>query len=258
MSWTALSKQYHLDMVLKKFTTLEFLREDVLVSICSFELVNCASKLPIIFAADKGNVRPFGLMGLEKGKNLALDPNGKWRIGFFPATLAAFPFRLGMKDDGEKVVVFFNDSKFIEPGGKGERLFDKDGSESEVLKHYIKLLGRIEKSNVSLDQACQLLKDADILEPFGISLQSAGNKEENLEGLLRINSEKFKALDDKKILELRENMGLDLAYAHFYSMGSIHNLEQIRMMDKEKKGKLNEIYAGIIEEDSQELTFDKG
>ena len=50
-------------------------------------------------------------------------------------------------------------------------------------------------------------------------------------------------------------MGLDLAYAHFYSMGSIRNLEQIRMMDEEKKGKLNEIYAGIIEEDSPELTF---
>ena len=125
MSWTAISKQDHSDMVLKKFTTLEFLREDILVSICSFELVNCASKFPIIFAADKGNIRPFGLMGLEKGKNLALDSNGKWRIGFFPATLAAFPFRLGMKDDGEKVVVFFNDGKFIEPEAKGKGYLTK-------------------------------------------------------------------------------------------------------------------------------------
>ena len=48
------------------------------------------------------------------------------------------------------------------------------------------------------------------------------------EGLLKINPEKFKALDNKQIIEMYEKNTLDLIYAHFFSMGCLERLGNLK------------------------------
>ena len=107
MTWTAISKDEHGEMVLKRPVNYEFLRPQILASVCSFELANCATWLPVVFAKENEKIKPFALMGLEVGKNLLINAKGSWSLSFFPSVFAAHPFKLGKVRDDKSVVVFF-------------------------------------------------------------------------------------------------------------------------------------------------------
>ena len=237
MTWTAISKSEHSKMMIRRAETLAFLSTDILVPICGFELALCTPWLPIVFGKENNKIMPFGLMGLEHGKNLMIDANGKWTIEFFPATLAAYPFRIGKKEDDEKIIIFFDDGKFIAANNGGERLFNEDGTESKILSQYIQLLARIEKSNELLGGACSLLEELNLFEIFAVEVPLENEQKSKLEGLLRVDPQKFQALEDKQIINLREKNALDLVYAHFFSLGGIRRLNQIRK--KKRTGLVN-------------------
>ena len=75
------------------------------------------------------------------------------QLAFFPSVFAAHPFKIGkeikeddanlVKEDEPSVLVFFDDNSFIRSDGDGERLFNDDGSEPPILKHYIELLSKM-------------------------------------------------------------------------------------------------------------------
>ena len=107
MTWTAISKDKHKDMVLKRPANYEFLRSQIITHISTFELAQCATWLPVVFAKENGKIRPFALMGLEAGKNLLIEGDGRWGLNvFFPSILAAHPFKIAKGQDGKGVVVF--------------------------------------------------------------------------------------------------------------------------------------------------------
>lgn len=244
-------------MMIRRPETLAFLSKDILVSICSFELALCTPWLPIVFGKENNKMMPFGLMGLEHGKNLMVDANGKWTIGFFPATLAAYPFRIGKKEGDEKIIIFFDDGKLIAPNNEGERLFNEDGTESNILSQYIQLLAKIEKSNEILGEACLVLEELDLFEAFTLEVSSEAKDKNRLEGLLRVNPQKFQALDDKQIIKLRKKNALDLVYAHFFSLGGVRRLDQLKNVKGNSLANLeqlgNEIFGG--EEDNLDLNL---
>ena len=107
MTWTAIQKEKHKEMVLKRPESYDFLRSQIIVSICNYELASCAPWLPIVFARENGNIRPFALMGLEAGKNLLINNKGQWALTFFPSVFAAHPFKIGKGQDDKSVIVFF-------------------------------------------------------------------------------------------------------------------------------------------------------
>ena len=74
--------------------------------------------------------------------------------------------------------------------------------------------------------------------------------------MLRVNPEKFKALDDKQIIEMHEKNTLDLIYAHLFSMGGLERLGRIRKLSGKVGSSLGELGTKIFEEDKQDLKFD--
>ena len=256
MVWTAISKDEHRDMVLKRPENFEFLRSQVLAPICIHEFADCAPWLPIVFAKENGKIRPFALMGLETGKNVLINAKGQWPIRFFPSVFAAHPFKIGKVKDDKSVLVFFDDDTFITSEGNGERLFNEDGSESPILNHYIQLLKKIEASNLRLEVSCSVLEQASVLESFVIELPSDSETKPNLEGLFKINPEKFKALNNEQIIEMHKNNTLDLVYAHFFSMGCLQRLVQLKRSTNLTDNSLGELGTKIFEEDKQDLKFD--
>jgi hypothetical protein len=258
MAWTALSKDKHKEMVLKRPVNFEYLRSQIFASICNYELASCATWLPIVFIKDNGKISPFALMGLEHRKNLLVNAKGQWTNSFFPSVFASHPFRIGKerKEDEQSVIVFFDDNRVIRSDGDGERLFNEDGSETHILKHYIELLAKMESSRQQLDVSCSILENSSVLEPFEVEIVSDGEAKPKLEGLLRVNPEKFKALDDKQFIEMRKTNTLDLIYAHFFSMGGLERLGRIRKLSGKVGSSLGELGAKIFEQDKQDLKFD--
>tara|TARA_Y100000589_G_scaffold331639_1_gene386069 strand:+ start:53 stop:829 length:777 start_codon:yes stop_codon:yes gene_type:complete len=256
MTWTAISKDDHKEMVLKRPENYEFLRSQILVAICNFELASCAPWLPIVFGKENGKIRPFALMGLEAGKNLLINAKGQWSLNFLPSVFAAHPFRIGKGKDDKSVVVFFDDNTFVTSDAEGQRLFNEDGSESAVFNHYIQLLSKIQTSNQQLEASCSVLEQSAILQPFMIEVAADGGTKTKLEGLLKINPEKFKALDNNQFIEMREQNTLELIYAHLFSMGGLARLEQMRKFSNMTKQSLGELGTKIFEDDKQELKLD--
>ena len=266
MAWTAISKDKHKEMVLKRPVNFEFLRSQIFAAICNYELASCATWLPIVFIKDNGKISPFALMGLEHRKNLLVNAKGQWTISFFPSVFASHPFKIGketkqddanlVKENAPSVLVFFDDNSFIRSDGDGERLFNDDGSETPILKHYIELLSKMESSRQQLDVSCSILEHSSVLEPFEVEIVSDAEAKPKLKGLLRVNPEKFKALDDKQFIEMRKTNTLDLIYAHLFSMGGLERLGRIRKLSGKVGSSLGELGTKIFEEDKQDLKFD--
>ena len=55
-------------------------------------------------------------------------------------------------------------------------------------------------------------------------MPSDGEAKAKIEGLFKINPEKFKALDNKQIIEMHEKNSLDLIYAHFFFDGGAREI----------------------------------
>ncbi len=256
MNWTPLSKEKHSDFYIKSIDSLDFLQDQVLAPIYDFELANCSPWLPIVFAKENSQIKPFALMGLEPGKNLVINPRGKWPINFFPSIFAAFPFRLAKGEGDQNIVAFFDDGSLITKDNNGERLFNEDGTASKVLDHYIQLLKRIDQGNRRVVEACSNLAEMDFLEPITIKGGVDSKKDISLQGILRINPQKFKDIGDKKFMQLRQSNALDFCYAHFFSMGGIMKLQQFKMLKKENGRGLEELGSKIFEESSANLDFD--
>ena len=130
------------------------------------------------------------------------------------------------------MVVFFDDNSFVVSEGDGERLFNEDGSTSPIFNHYVELLSKIEKSNQQLEVSCSVLEQSAILEPLVIEVGADGEAKNKIDGLFKINPEKFKALDSKQVLEMHEKNTLDLIYAHFFSMGGFERLGRTKKIEQ--------------------------
>ena len=101
---------------------------------------------------------------------------------------------------------------YLTSGGEGERLFNEDGSETPILNHYIELINKIETSNKQLEVSCSVLEKSFYIRTFAIEVPSDGEAKAKIEGLFKINPEKFKALDNKQIIEMRKKIlfGFDI------------------------------------------------
>ena len=84
----------------------------------------------------------------------------------------------------------------------------------------------------------------------------SGEAKNRLEGLFKINPEKFKALDKKQIVEMHEKNALDIIYAHFFSMGGFTRLGQTKKMSAKASQTLGELGSKIFEDEKQDLNFD--
>ena len=89
-----------------------------------------------------------------------------------------------------------------------------------------------------------------------IEVPSDGETKTKLEGLFKINPKKFRALDNKQVIEMRENNTLDLIYAHFFSFGGLERLVQLSKFKSMTGQVLGDLGTKIFEDDEQDLKFD--
>ena len=87
----------------------------------------------------------------------------------------------------------------------------------------INIINTIEKSNIELNKALELIIDLDLLIEWPINIKFADG-EKKIEGMYKINSEKLKDLSSENVLKLHNTKGFELIYSHLISMGTVHNL----------------------------------
>lgn len=256
MSWTLLSKAEHSGKAIVRERSFSFAQKEIVTSLCSFELYNAVSYLPIVFAKEKEKVGVYGLMGLEKDKNLFVSNQGKWELpNFIPAAFSVYPFRVGVTPEGQNLILIKDDSDLIVDKDAGQALFEKDGDPTDTLKYYLTLLARIQNSNKIVEKACSLLWELNLLEVFSLKIPVVAGKNQEMTGLLRINVRNFNALQDEEFLKLKEVHALDFIYAHFCSLGCLSRIAGLMKMKGQSDFHLKDLGTKIFNETEADLDF---
>ncbi len=256
MTWIALSKKEHLDKAISANRNYLFAKKIILSPVASFEISQAVSAVPLVFAPLDENYQLCSVLGMEQGKNLMIDQEGRWGAKFIPAILQAHPFAIGQLENGGNTILFKKDNDFIVNRGEGDPLFNEDGSEGHILKKYVQLLTNIRKSESYLQRACVLIRDLELLQPCPIKVQKADGAFLNLQGLSTIDVNKLRELEEEKFLKLREYGALELIYAHLYSMGCFNHLTAIMNLKERDAGDLKQLGEEIFATEDYGLNFD--
>jgi len=229
-----LNRVDHKDLRLKGTMNLKFAMKAHSVPLTGVEFAFAARDMLIVFAGNEAaDAGPVALLGLRKDENLYIDAEGQWSPDtYVPAFVRRYPFVLAEKPDapaGEELTVFLDEDYSGFDKTEGERLFNDDGTDTEMLTNAVGFLGEFQQNIARTRWFMEQLNKHDLLEPRNIRLQrgvpdTADSNAINLNGLFVVNEEKLRALDAKTAKEFTKEGVFGWIFAHLLSLGNIDRL----------------------------------
>jgi hypothetical protein len=225
-----LNRNAHKDLRLKGLQSLKFAANAHSVPLTGVEFPAVARELPILFAGTSvEDAGPMVLLGLRQNENLMVDADGRWEPNsYVPAFVRRYPFVLAEKPEGQEgddFTVFLDEAYEGFGDTEGERLFQEDGSDSEMLAKAVGFLGEFQQHIARTRWFMEQLRKHDLLEPRNIRLEKDGNAV-NLNGLFVVSEEKLRQLDEKTAHEFLTEGVFGWIYAHLLSLPNIDHLVQ--------------------------------
>ncbi|MBD8897983.1 SapC family protein [Rhodanobacter sp. DHG33] len=238
-----LNRTAHKDLRLKPIPNMKFALDVHSVPLTGVEFGLAARDMPIVFAGnDMASAGPVALLGLRQNENLFVNVDGQWREdAYVPAFVRRYPFVLAEKpvgQEGDDFAVFLDEGYEGFNTDEGDRLFNEDGTDTEMLSRAVGFLGEFQQHVARTRWFMDQLRKHDLLEPRNISMRKGtpdgqGGNVINLNGLYVVNEEKLRQLDEKTAQEfLREGVA-GWIYAHLISMNNLDRLGQ-RLGEREE------------------------
>ncbi|NII75782.1 hypothetical protein FHW84_004393 [Dyella sp. SG562] len=225
-----LNRTQHKDLRLKGIPSLRFAAGVHSVPLTGVEFPAAARDLPILFAGSSmEEAGPMALLGLRQNENLFVDADGQWAANtYVPAFVRRYPFVLAEKpagEEGDDFTVFLDEAYEGFGSDEGERLFQEDGTDSEMLKNAVNFLGEFQQHVGRTQWFMEQIRKHDLLEPRNIRLEKDG-KAINLNGLYVVSEEKLRKLDAKTAQEFLQEGVFGWIYAHLLSLSNIDRVAQ--------------------------------
>ncbi|OOG54686.1 multidrug transporter [Rhodanobacter sp. B05] len=229
-----LNRADHKDLRMKNVAHLKFAMNTHSVPLTGAEFGLAARDLLIVFAGtDVASAGPIALLGLRENENLYVDEAGQWeKNAYIPAFVRRYPFVLAEKpagQEGNDFTVFLDDRFEGFNTAEGQRLFNEDGTDTELLTNAVGFLGEFQQNIERTRWFMQQLVKHDLLEPRNVQLhkgEAESSRGITLNGLFMVNEEKLRALDEKATHELIREGVLGWVYAHLLSLANIDRLAQ--------------------------------
>lgn len=221
------NRERHREWSVKAGNTFEFARGVNSVPLMAVEFPNAAGEYPIVFAGSDTEVIPVVVMGIRDKENLYIDEEGKWQAKYVPAFIRRYPFVFSSSDDGSTLTLCIDENfEGCNQDGRGERLFDVDGNQTQYLTNVLEFLKHYQASFQQTVQFCKKLKELDILEQMEATFTPPGGKPTVLSGFFAVNRAKLKALPDEKLAELAKSDEMELLYTHLVSMSNFRGMPE--------------------------------
>lgn len=233
-----LNRTAHKDLRLKAVPSLKFAANVHSVPLTGVEFPAAARDMPILFAGtDIKEAGPMALLGLRQNENLFIDADGQWAANtYVPAFIRRYPFILAEKpadqEGGDDFTVFLDEAYEGFNQTEGERLFQDDGTDAEMLTNAVNFLGEFQQHVARTHWFMDQLRKYDLLEPRNIRLEKDG-KSINLNGLFVVSEEKLRQLDEKVAQEFLKEGVLGWIYAHLLSLANIDRVS-LRLNEREQ------------------------
>lgn len=202
-----------------------FAAEETIIPLAAIEAAQAAAELPLAFASVDGVTQLVAVMSAKPGRNWFVGSDGRWLGQYVPALFRAYPFRLACADPGGQFGLWIAN----EPSSAvdGEPIYDQAGELTPRVKAMASFLMTFENSRLQTQRACAALESAGVLAPWTIRLRAVDEREEVLEGLLRIDDGALSDLSDDAFVGLRRAGALGIAHAQLLSVSRLDILARL-------------------------------
>lgn len=223
-----INKQRHAGWSVKAGNQFGFAQGVNSVPLMAVEFPNAAEEYCIVFAGEEENLLPVVLMGVREDENLYVDSEGQWSAKYIPAFVRRYPFVFSSADEGATLTLCIDEGfEGCNEEGRGERLFDVDGEQTQYLNSVLDFLKEYQAHYQRTKNFAKKLHELDLLEPMGAQFTTPAGEKRTVTGFQAINREKLKALTPDNFSDLARTDELELIYLHLQSMRNF-----TKMLDK--------------------------
>ena len=219
-----LSKDRHENKYWSRAADWSFAAGQALVPVVSLELPRAVGEMPLAFVPHQDSWLLVAVLGTEPTRSLAVDVNGKWRPGHYPTMIATYPFVLvDGKEDNQFVAVDEGSGLVTDDMASGEPFFDSSGEPAKRLQEVVDHLKRVAASRMATRKAVQAIADAELLEPWDISVPLPSGKTK-LEGMYYASEARLREKDPDTLKTLLDAGAFAIIFGQLLSMNQIRRL----------------------------------
>jgi len=227
-----LDRARHAGKGFRRGTGYGFVARDSVVPLGWSEFALAGPAMPIGFMQQGENYVPVALLGLAKGSNLFVGPEGQWLGHYVPAMLRVYPFYLVRNAGSEQAILSVDEDSGLVVDASGEnveKFYEPDGTPSPTTTAILETLRRIEQDRIKVDLTVAALAAAGVIRPWPLTVP-VGNQNVTVNGLYRVDESALNALDDDAFSRLRKASAVVLAYAQLFSMAQVSLLARLSLV----------------------------
>ncbi|MBL3589272.1 MAG: SapC family protein [gamma proteobacterium endosymbiont of Lamellibrachia anaximandri] len=217
------SEQRHAGFFVQQGSDCSFSKATNAVFLSVIEFAKASHYYPIVFSGDDNSLSPVALLGFEKEQNLFIKGRSTWDADYLPAYVRRYPFILA--NAGSEFTVCIDEAyEGVNQDGRGERLFEEDGSQSAYLQRMVGFLQQYQVESQRSQAFSNHLKELDLLEPMHANVELNSGAKMSLTGFYTVNRDRLKNLDAEVIGKLAKNDELEWIYIHLASLDNFNSL----------------------------------
>ncbi|MCA0919581.1 SapC family protein [Pseudooceanicola nanhaiensis] len=215
----------HRDLSIRTGQTYRFAEKVNSVPLTAIEFSAAAAHYPIVFAGTAEKVMPVVILGVKDAENFYVDAEGKWTGGYIPAFVRRYPFVFATDQDSKNFILYVDETfEGCNRNGKGERLFDADGTQTQYLQNILRFLQEYQGQFRRTEAYCKRLMDLELLQPMQAQFNLADGARRSLSGFMAINREKLRKLGDADLRAMFDTDELECTFLHLHSMRHFNDM----------------------------------
>ena len=222
---TPVSVERHKDLSVKTGVTYRFAKNVNSVPLTAIEFGQAAAEYPIVFAGTEETIMPAVILGAQQTENLFIDEAGAWQGRYVPAFVRRYPFVFSSDKAARNFILHIDESfEGCNREGRGERLFDNDGQQTQYLKGVLNFLQDYQARFQRTREYCDRLKSLGLLQPMQAQFNLGSGERRSLSGFTTVDREKLKAIPAEALTTMFGNDELECTYLHLHSLRHFGNM----------------------------------
>lgn len=219
---TPVNRGRHANLAVKTGNDFSFSANVNSVPLMVAEFSQVANEMAIVFAGSGEDVIPAVLLGIRENENLFIDDKGKWLGKYVPAFLRRYPFVFSSTDEGKNFTLCIDESfEGANNEGRGERLFDADGEQTQYLKSVLGFLQAYQVQFQRTKNLCARLRQFNLLEPMQAQFTLPDGRNMMLSGFEVVSRDRLKAISSEQLAALFGSDDLEVIYLHLQSLRNL-------------------------------------
>ena len=217
--------EHHKDLSVKTGVTYRFAKNVNSVPLTAIEFGQAAAEYAIVFAGTDDAIMPAVILGAQQTENLFIDESGAWQGRYVPAFVRRYPFVFSSDQAGKNFILHIDESfEGCNREGRGERLFDNEGQQTQYLKSVLSFLQDYQARFQRTREYCNRLKSLGLLQPMQAQFNLGSGERRMLSGFMTVDREKLKAISTDDLTTMFGNDELECTYLHLHSLRHFGNM----------------------------------